>query len=250
MSTASARRFVPANETSRADSRAPDRDNIAPLRVIDLNKVYRDSYGPEVPPDEDGEYACHVWLVHQARTGADAERRMDNFLEFRAPWMSAENRKIAKEAAFASTKFWNADELASDFGITYAKRTALGLTTIGSIDVDAAQRKVIRNEKKRKREQKRRLRERLRRKPEVTAPARRADAISQILPLGEWIDVPAICDELRRGKAIAYAGLTGKTLTAAVHRAIEHGINEGWLQKRVLPGPKMPIAQIAKRGAR
>lgn len=250
MRTATARRPAPSNETTKADARATDRDNIAPLRVIDLNKLYRDSYGLVLPPDEGGEYASHVWLVHQARTGAGAERRMDNFLEFRAPWMSAEKRTMAKEAAFASTKFYGADELAIDFGITYAKRTALGLTTIGSIDVDAAQRKVIRNEKKREREQKRRLRDRLRRKPEVTAPARRADAISQILSAGEWIDVPAICDELRRGKFIAFGNLKGKTLTAAVHRAVEHGINQGWLQKRVLPGAKMPIAQIAKRGPR
>lgn len=250
MSTAAARQPVPANETTKADAKAADRDNIAPLRVIDLNKVYRDSYGLILPPDEAGEYASHVWLVHQARTGAGAERRMDNFLECRAPWMPAEKRVAAKEAAFASTKFYGADELAIEFGITYARRTALRLTTIGSIDVDAAQRKVIRNEKKRDREQKRRLRECLRRKPDATAPARRADAISRILPPGEWIDVPAICDELVRGKAIAFASLTGKTLTAAVHRAIEHGVNEGWFQKRVLPGPKMPVAQIAKGGAR
>lgn len=250
MNTAAARRPVPANETTKADAVATDRDNIAPLRVIDLNKVYRDSYGLILPSDESGKFAAHVWLVHQARTGAGADQRMDNFLEFRTPWMSAEKRKAAKEAAFGSTKFYGADELAIEFGITYAKRTELRLTTIGSIDVDASQRMAIRKEKQRKRERERRLRERLRRKAPVTAPARRAEAISQLLPPGEWIDVPAICEELSRGKTVAFASLTGKTLTAAVHRAIEHGINECWFQKRVLPGPKMPIAQIAKRGAR
>ncbi|MCK1758762.1 hypothetical protein IVA78_27220 [Bradyrhizobium sp. 137] len=250
MSTAAARRLAPANETTKAADKETDRDNIAPLRVRDLNKVYRDSYGLVLPPSDDGRYAAHVWLVHTARTGAGAEQRMDSFLEFRAHWMSIAERSAAKEAAFASTKFWGADELAFDFAITYAKRTALGLTTIGSIDVDAAGRKAIRKEKQREREQRRRLRERLRRKPDVTAAARRADAIGQMLPPGEWIDVRAICGELGRGKTIAFGRLTGKTLAAAVHRAIEHGISEGWLQKRVLPGPKMPIAQIAKRSAR
>jgi len=250
MSTAAARRFVPANEKTKADGRATDRDNIAPLRVRDLNKVYRDSYGLELPPDEDGRYAAYMWLLHTARTGADAERRMDNFLELRAPWMPTAERRAAKEAAFASTKFYSADELAVEFGITYAKRTALGHTTIGSIDVDAAQRKAIRKKKQRDRQRERRSRERLRRKPELAAPARRADAITEILPPGEWVDVSLICAELKRGKAIPFASLTGKTLTAAVHRAIEHGINEGRLQKRVVPGPKMPIAQIAKRGTR
>jgi len=57
----------PATEPAQSVGQAIDRDHIAPLRVRDLNKVYRDSYGLILPPDEDGEFAVHVWLVHQAR---------------------------------------------------------------------------------------------------------------------------------------------------------------------------------------
>jgi hypothetical protein len=249
MTAAHARRPIDEAVATEADAHTPDRDKIAPLRVRDLNKVYRDSYGPILPPDEDGQYASHVMLLHQARTGTDAELRMDNFLELRAPWMLPAEREAAKEAAFASTKFYGADELAFEFGITYAKRTALGLTTIGSIDVSAEQRKAIRKEKQRERERTRRLRNRLHRKPQATEVARRADAINQMLPPGEWFDVPALCAELRHTRMIAFASLSGKTLTAAVHRAIEHGVNEGWFVKRILPGPRLPIAQIAKRRA-
>ena len=251
MSAAADRRIAQATETARPDDGAKDRDRIAPLRIRDLNKVYRDSYGLILPADEDGEFACHVWLVHQARTGDGAEARMDNFLEFRAPWMSPERRQNAKEAAFRSTKFYGADELAIEFGVNYAKRTQLNLTTIGSIDVDATQRKAIRKEKQRKRQSELRLCERLRRKERPTVVGRRAADIDTVLPPTGWFDVVAICVELKRLKVGSFTTLVeADAFRVAVHRAIDFGVKNGLFLSRKEPGPGglFMTRQVKRRG--
>lgn|GEM_PF-3764573 len=58
----------------------------------------------------------------------------------------------------ANPQKWTADELANELGpwLTFAVRQSLGLTTIGSIDVDKAGRKERRNELKKQRETNRR----------------------------------------------------------------------------------------------
>jgi len=161
---------------------------------------------------------------------------MDNFLDFRTPWMSQERRQVAKDAAFGSTKFYGADELAIEFGISYAKRTQLNLTTIGSIDVDAAQRRAIRKEKQLKRQRELRLRERLHRRQSQSEPEKRATAIAAFLPSTGWFDVGALCVELRR-KIFLFREFKPNALRVAVHRAIDFGVKNGMFYSRKEPGP-------------
>jgi hypothetical protein len=52
------------------------------------------------------------------------------------------------ECFAAPPKYFTADQKAAILGITYARRTALHLTTIGSIDVDKAGREQLRREKR------------------------------------------------------------------------------------------------------
>jgi 2,4-dienoyl-CoA reductase-like NADH-dependent reductase (Old Yellow Enzyme family) len=55
--------------------------------------------------------------------------------------------RIARNASTRCRKF-NADAAAERLNVTYAERAKLGLTTIGSIDVNKAGRETIRKEKK------------------------------------------------------------------------------------------------------
>src|SRR5262245_22466503 len=60
----------------------------------------------------------------------------------------AEASAITEEASIIR-KCWSADNLARFLGVVYADRQALGLTTIGSVDVKKRARKVLRQRKDR-----------------------------------------------------------------------------------------------------
>ena len=53
--------------------------------------------------------------------------------------------------AAADGRRWTADELAEALGLTYRHRTAMGITTIGAIDMNKAQREELRAVNSRKR---------------------------------------------------------------------------------------------------
>lgn len=245
MSTAQARR--PA-----ADAHKPKReaDRSARLRPREISKLLWKRWRGKIPPDEDGKRAVRAMLDCLAKLGPDADRRMDNFLELNVAWMTAAYRAAAKEAAFGANVFWSAEHLGKALGLTFAERCALGITTFRPVDVSFEQLVDIQKKKHAERQQKGRLRKRLHQKAKVPAPVRRADAIDRLLPPGEWFDVTALCAELQRVKAVAFASLRDEALRVAAHRAIKHGVKAGLFQTRTVPGPKFPSMQIAKRGAR
>jgi hypothetical protein len=98
-----------------------------------------------------------AWCWHNRHNGHDPA----GALEFAAERMGASNclemdMEAILESADAMVQRRSADRLAQFLGVTYAQRERLGLTTIGSVDVDRKQRAMLRKRKGRLYQERRR----------------------------------------------------------------------------------------------
>jgi hypothetical protein len=113
------------------------------VRFCELETVFAHYFrGIHLPDDDAGRdclyiAACHLWHLGR-RCGVDAAIRA--WAAIWAPWCSPEELAALIDRVEVNPRKWNADEMAQELGITFAVRQALGLTTIGSIDVDKAGR--------------------------------------------------------------------------------------------------------------
>jgi hypothetical protein len=123
---------------------------LAALMFADAERFWSDFYGRKFTNDDSGRN--DFWIGVNLLAGCpNAHDRCWKFLRRWAPWIpeSEAERKIAR--ALKKPHWFTADTLARKLGLTFAKRTALGITTIGSIDVDKAGRLELRKQKDRDR---------------------------------------------------------------------------------------------------
>lgn len=126
------------------------------LRIRELNRLYSTRYGYTMPDDDAARDDIYVMVTHLIHDGALIGKRIHNWIELRAPWMTLpEIDALIKRAAENPVK-WTADKLADRLGLTAAQRRRLGICTIGAIDQSAAQRKEARKLRARQRERERR----------------------------------------------------------------------------------------------
>lgn len=123
----------------------------ATLRCIDLEKYFLDRYGPVLPDDDAGRADAEIMLNHiYYRQAIDRPWLMNDWLDRRGPSsLIGEERDAMIARVFRKPRKYTADRLAKELGLTYARRQRLGITTIGSVDVDAEQRKELQKVKKR-----------------------------------------------------------------------------------------------------
>jgi hypothetical protein len=247
MSVANARRFVPANETPRENE---TNDRVARFRPGELHRLMKIRGWRTLPVDDNGTRFAARMLDTLALSGNASRQRAANFLELRCPWMATADRANAIEAAFTARRVWSAEALGTDLDVTEAERKLAKIKTFRPANMTDAAMKAKQRKDEAERGRKRRRQNRLHPKQTLPLPALRAAIILDVLTEADgWVDVSAICAELRFAKkTIHFAGLTGKDLTAAVHRAIQYGMNERTIEKQVLLGATTKIAQIRKRG--
>lgn len=136
-------------------SKAHTAPQIAALRLKDLAKLFRGRYGITLPDDDAGRDDLAIALAHIASL-ATARERMIHYCEIWVPWMTLRESNAMMAKAFSSGQYWTADQLAWRLRLTMADRTALGITTIGAIDMGKAARTKNRKAKARARDRKRR----------------------------------------------------------------------------------------------
>lgn len=134
----------------RRSTRAHTAPQIATLRLNDLAKLYRARYGQVLPDDDAGREDLATGLSHIA-TLSTARERMRDYLNLWAPWMTGGEGAAMIDYALTHPQRWTADQLAWRMRLTSADRTALGITTIGAIDLNKAARTKRRKAKDRKR---------------------------------------------------------------------------------------------------
>lgn len=112
---------------------------IASLRLRDLAKLFRARYGVVLPDDDAGRDDIDVAVNHLASL-AHPKGRIGKWLGLWAPWLTlaARDQLIAK--AVIHQQHWSADQLAWRLRLTMEDRMALGITTIGAIDMPKRER--------------------------------------------------------------------------------------------------------------
>jgi hypothetical protein len=127
----------------------------ADTRIAEINRELTDRYGGRavLPDDDAGRDDVELMLHHLARA-KNARARIANWLKWRAPWFDDDD---IVDAIIAAPVNFTADQAAQRIGLTFARRTALAITTIGAIDMPRKARIKLRAAKKtvRKREQRR-----------------------------------------------------------------------------------------------
>lgn len=239
---------VPSGQPSGIAKRTLPRVAVAPFRIRDLNRLFNARWGPMLPNDDGGRSDAFVMLCHLAQLADDPSKRMDHFLDLRTPWMTIGERCELKQVAFASDARWSADELAAIMNVYFQERSALGLTTIGAIDVDLTARKALRLKKQRERQRQSRQQKRMAPKPRLSASSQRASSIFATLKPGDWCPIAALCEELKG--APEFAGCE-QSMRSAVHRAVKLGEANGTLitqiRSRVIGMPETLVARKGKR---
>jgi hypothetical protein len=122
------------------------------LRISELERFYRDRYGGVLPDDDAGRDDLEIAAHHIAIRGGDVWRNILAWARRWAPWMSGEEAVALAERIEAKPRKFSADELAQRLGLTDAKRTMLGIRTIGAIDVSAKDRAKRRKKGRRQRD--------------------------------------------------------------------------------------------------
>lgn len=144
------------------DRKAPQRRGSASLRaqimLRDLERLWAHRYGGVLPNDDAGR--DDLWIAAQlirSRRG-DVAAKVVAWARVWAPWCSIDEAvRLAARVARRPYKF-TADLLAEKVGLTYAERQALGITTIGAIDVGPDERERLRRDRyNAKRKEKRRV---------------------------------------------------------------------------------------------
>jgi hypothetical protein len=128
---------------------------IAAVRVGELQRLFLARYGLTLPDDDAGREDARIMAHHLARL-PNAERRIPNWLELHAPWMTPIEIRSLTAEAIAKRHKWKADRLAGRLNLYEAERSRLGITTIGAVDADRAKRLARRRQRARERDQQRR----------------------------------------------------------------------------------------------
>lgn len=131
----------------------------AHLIVAELKIVFRHRYGKDELPDDDAGRDDAELLLHALAHRGVANRLglMNAELDQWAPWLTGEDRAAMIANVMKNPLKFEADTLAHKIGnFTDAERTFLGVTTIGSVDVTAEQRKDRQKQKNAKKHAERR----------------------------------------------------------------------------------------------
>jgi hypothetical protein len=135
---------------------AKKRPLMAILREAELNREYSDRYGSVLLPDDDSGRDDIEFMLHHLAPGDDPARRIERWLDLRAPWFTGMERVTMVERVLANPRKFNRDTAAKRIGLIAERRIRLNIRTIAAIDQTKAEREAA--SKARKREAKRQQR--------------------------------------------------------------------------------------------
>ena len=124
--------------------------NIAAIRIRELERLFVARYGQQLPDDDAGRDDIAIMAHHLANTTrGDPVDRIRRWVRERAPWVTDRDLEVLIESTLKCPRRWRADTLGCRLGLTVADRDALGITTIGAVDMEANERIGLRREKNR-----------------------------------------------------------------------------------------------------
>lgn len=123
----------------------------ATFRCVELEKLFQDRYGEQLPDDDAGRDDAEIMLHHLARRTLKPDQinwLMNDWLDRRAPWLADSERDELIARVIVNPLRFTADKLGTRLRLTAACRRRLGITTIGDTETTAEQRQQARAERK------------------------------------------------------------------------------------------------------
>ncbi|MBW5438612.1 hypothetical protein FXB41_28770 [Bradyrhizobium canariense] len=117
-----------------------NRSPIANLRLVELERIFRDRFGKFIPANEAGNAALQVLADGFVLAGGNGAARFAGFVSARAPWASSSVEDILNASATCS-RWQSADQIAWRIQLSAADRSRLRVRTIGAVGITARQRK-------------------------------------------------------------------------------------------------------------
>ena len=109
------------------------------FRLNDLTDLYRSRCGITLPDDDAGRDYLEIVLNHLANRPRP-QHAINCWIEIWTPWLTVGEKARILPPILMNPRVWTADELARELNLTMQERTMLGITTIGAIDMNKAQR--------------------------------------------------------------------------------------------------------------
>ncbi|MFK4727124.1 hypothetical protein ABIE89_008224 [Bradyrhizobium niftali] len=115
------------------------------VRIRELERVFRDRYGEQLPDNAAGR--DYVFLIANHLAHRDDPERIAEWVRSWAPWLDQDDADDLIARTMRRPYKWTADKLAERLGIDYANRTRLKLRTIGATDCKKTKRMSLRRKK-------------------------------------------------------------------------------------------------------
>lgn len=125
---------------AKATLARPSSSGMVNLRMRDLKRLFASRWGATLPDDDAGRGDLEIAAHHLAHCRTKPRDRIIEFAALYAPWMATDAAAMMADDIIEQPRGWSVDELGEELRLTDEERTALGIGTIGAIDMDKAER--------------------------------------------------------------------------------------------------------------
>ena len=217
----------------------PDDVRLAHLRWRELQRLLRHRYGVVMPATAEARRDLEILIGYAVLTGKKPQHQA----ELWAPWLDEDE---ADHLAAQRPVLHKANDLAHKLDLQYCDRQALAITTIGSVDVDQAERDRLRRQRDSERKKQKRAQAKQEEPMQIaTAPMDLKPKEQKVLARidGAEIAVP----ELIRSVASLKEFRKLASPRQEVHRVLDHLVAVGLVTDRFAPGQKGPVRHVSRR---
>jgi hypothetical protein len=124
----------------RAKRKRWPRPTVAMIRVRELDALFASRYGDTLPDDDAGRDDLAIMAHHLAGLPGSIDANVTQWVQRRAPWLPVGDLAGLLLEVTTNPTRWKADRLAWRLRLTDRERSALGITTIGAVNLSKAAR--------------------------------------------------------------------------------------------------------------
>ncbi len=226
----------------RAEERPsrPEDVRLAHLRWSELQRLLRVRYGPVMPDTAEARRDLEILIGYAILTG----RKPQHQVEILAPWLNED--ELDHMAAHQRPILHRADDLAHKLDLRYCDRQALAITTIGSVDVDQAERERLRLERRNEAKRLKRAAAKQETSTMETNTAVLTARQRKVLARVDGAEI-AVPELIKRVASLKEFSKLAEPPQRQVHRILDLLVAAGLVTDRYAPGPKgMPVRHVSR----
>jgi hypothetical protein len=218
----------------------PKKVRLAAIRLRELQTIFRDRYGAQLPDDDAGLDDLELLVNYATVAGKRPEHQVSAW----APWCDAaeEERLIWSAATYP---VWHTpDELAKRVGLRYCVRKRLSIRTIRCIDANSKELEQLRCNNRNKNKRRKRAAKQVEPMQTETAPMNLKPKEKKVLARidGAEIAVPDLTRRLANLKEFRKLASPRQE----VHRVLDHLVALGLVSERYAPGQTRPVRYVSR----